>query len=326
MGGNALKNIETRRYLKDEFNLIEIEVVNKLKNIFPLSRVKPIAAYADKESFGDLDVLVEKVTGNWLELIEKEFKYNEVYVNGDVISFDYKEFQIDVIFTPSDEFDFSAKYFAYNDLGNLIGRVAHKFKFKFGHNGLWWIYRPTNNHVFREILVSNDFLKVIRFLGYDSDRYVNGFDSLEDVFIYAASSPFFNKDIFALENRNHTARVRDAKRKTYTEFLKWIEDKTELPNYQYTEDRSQLLQRAFDFFPKFEQKVDEAKEDYEHYLIIKEKFNGQLVSELTGLEGKELGIFIKQLKNSIPNFDSYILFATNSDIVKLITDFTLQNT
>lgn len=41
----------------------------------------------------------------------------------------------------NEHFNTSLEYLNWNDLGNLIGRIAHKFGLKYGHKGLLYIIK-----------------------------------------------------------------------------------------------------------------------------------------------------------------------------------------
>jgi hypothetical protein len=64
MGGNALKEIETRRVNRAEYDQIKNIVLSKLAQRITGARINDILAYRTKESFGDLDVLVETFPGD----------------------------------------------------------------------------------------------------------------------------------------------------------------------------------------------------------------------------------------------------------------------
>lgn len=119
---------------------------------------------------------------------------------------------------------------------------------------------------------------------------------MEDVFEYAVSSPLANRIIFRLEETNHQARVRDRKRKTYQEFLKWVnrQDSTVPNNEEISKNdlRIQWLAKAFKQFPKFKEEYENAQNLLQKSRAARDKFNGTIVSQITGLNGKELGIFM----------------------------------
>lgn len=323
MGGNALKGIaETRRFAKDEYFALEKDVTDKLKKVFPFASVSAVVAYKNKDSFGDMDVLFYNPEPiHWPRYLTQLFDTKGYTKNGGVTSFEYNGIQVDLIMCSSqEEYITSMFYFAYNDLGNFMGRIAHKMGFKYGHRGLTFIVKD-GDYQFDEIVVSQRPDHIMRFLGYDYSRFLSGFNELTDVFEYAASTPFFNKDIFLLHNRNHTSRVRDAKRKSYSAFLDWMEVTPHLRAYEWqsmeerggTREVAEFMQRAFKFFPEFEDQYQDVMERFDKHRQAKSAFNGDLVREWTGLDGKELGEVMKRIKE----------FMTSQS--GSVTDYVLQH-
>lgn len=314
MGGKAMAHVGCERKPAAEYFVIANDVKQRLIDLFPNRRVYIIEAYAAKESFGDADILLESndLPPDWIQQVRAAFSPQDLVCNGGVTSFDYQKLQIDIITTPADEFDFASVYFSFNDLGNLMGRIAHKMGFKYGHDGLW---KPLHGadaklninvtYKFAEVLVSRDIPAVFEFLGYDHQRYLHGFNTLEDVFEFASSTSYFHRDIFQLHNRNAISRVRDAKRPSYTAFLKWIENKPELDMHSWapytgdilsavrTQEHAHWLRQATSYFPGFREKVAEAFVDEDRRQQFKLVWNGSIVSEASGMsEGKQLGQFM----------------------------------
>lgn len=327
MGGNALKNTTTRRLSKPDFDRVSTAVVHQLKSSFPQARVAVIPAYFSKPDFGDLDVLVSKegLLANGgrdaLRLLAVDtFHATDMYPNGDVFSFDYRQsadqtepgFQVDVISMAEASYDYALNYFSFNDLGNLIGRTAHKAGLSHGHDGLWYYVRD-GDYLFRNILLTRDYDYALKFLGYSPERFHQGFNDLVDIFEYVTGSEFFNADIFALENRNAAARVRDKKRKTYSEFLRYVEARPDLPKYPYPEHKAAWLPRIAEHFPTFQAEYDQALADREKQQLLKAKFNGEVVNRVTGLQGQELGGFMKRFKESFETPQAMHEFILASD-------------
>jgi len=335
MGGNALKNTTTRRLDRPAFERVSALVVQGLEAAFPGARVRVIPAYAAKADFGDLDLLV---TQEDLEahggaqalarLATQRFHATDQYKNGNVLSFDFRDsadtvepgFQVDMISMPRESFDFALNYFSFNDLGNLIGRTAHKQGASFGHDGLWYYFRD-GDYKFREVLLTRDFDRALRYLGYEPARFRQGFETLEDIFQYVAGSEFFNPAIFLLENRNYQSRVRDRKRKTYTEFLAWCEARPELPAYPYLQDKAEWLPRMFEWFPNFKRAYDQAEEDLTRQRAVKARFNGEIVSRWSGLADKQLGMLMKHVKaefESARALEDYVLQASEQELMQRV--------
>lgn len=312
MGGNALASSGATRCSRE----VALQVLEDFQARFAqitehlgsAARVESIAAYRQKPDFGDLDVLVDSRVFQAispLAIVEGlSISYGSTLPwvkNGPVLSVglplmgDGQCLQLDLISTPAAEFNFSLGYFSWNDLGNLVGRVAHKMGLKFGHNGLWLPMRDgTNLH--DELLVTRDFGRALSFLGFDASRWHEGFDSLNDIYRFVASGQRFNPSLYPLEHRNHTARVRDKKRPVYMGFLQWIEAQSVLPCFAWQEDKSVYLPEVIAEFPAL-------KADYDHSLVklnqtraIRACFNGEVVSAVTGLVGKQLGEFMAHFK------------------------------
>lgn len=323
MGGNALKTCITRRYNADEYYAIEDDVVCKLHNLFPTSDISPIKAYAKKESFGDLDVLIvsDKLPVDWVDMVVNKFDTKESVKNGNVLSFEYRQFQVDLIVTPSEEFQSSVSYFAYNDLGNLLGRVAHSMGLKLGHDGLSYNWR-IDTYQFKNIVLLTDFKDILPVLGYSYERYAEGFDTLEDIFKFVVSSDFFNKDIYLLNNRNHTSRIRDAKRKTYMDFLTWLENYEEKDSQksngaiikEYGKDT--WLPYLFDNIEGFKETYDEVMVEWNQAVLFKSKYNGGLVMQWTGLSCRELGDFMKWHKSNYGERFTRDVCAINPELIQ----------
>ena len=325
MGGNALKNVQTVRLnKKDYFNLAN-RVLQKLRTKMPHVKFAIIPAYGDKEDYGDLDILTNGFVDMFI--IQELFKPLEVATNGPVISFEVELFQVDLIHTKDEDFDVGLDYYSYNDLGNLIGRIAHKLGFKYGHDGLSYVVR-SGDYVHSVIHLSKDRRQIFDFLGLPTATFDRGFNTLNQIFEFVCSSPYFNKNIYLLDNRNHTSRTRDRKRKTYMLFLEWLETKEGLNCYPYETmsekggrtDKEPFMQLAFYVWPEFKSKYLSAQQDIEKLQQFKLKFNGIVVSSLTGLTGQALGQFMTHLRElKQPSFVDWVIDTSDEEIAYFIS-------
>jgi len=336
MGGNAL-SVPSVRLSKEEYRVLTRKIDGALRNrwngTIQMPAIVLVPSYLSKESFGDADFVVCMnhcpEAGVTKEEFAKVIKATEVSHNGNVMSCGVNTpngiFQIDFIFCKPECFEYSLKYFSYNDVSNLIGRTArnlsynrkyatkgHYGGFKHGHDGLWYILRDAecDTRVIEEILVTLDFDRAVEFLGYKSGFHP---ETKEDIFEYAISSPFASFDIFDLRNRNHAARTRDSKRVIYTEFVDWLEKNPEKNNPVVAEGMHDFkLQEAFSIFDGFKTRYDAALDRHSNTKIIKTKFNGQLVAELTGLVGNDLGKFIESFKKTFADIEDFRNWVLNS--------------
>ena len=321
MGGHALKNTFTRRYTRSEFDSVSKELINALLKTFEKAEV-PLF-FSSKESFGDIDILVSmdnnKLNVDMSDYINKTFIPNEIFHNGNAWSFDYKEVQVDIITCSGEDFDSNRHYLAFNDLGNFIGRITQKLGLKYGQEGLWC------NHYFKEqkigkIMISKDYPKIFEFLGFDYNRWLEGFETLEDVFEYVINNEQFDAEMFELQHLNKINRERNAKRKSYMSFLEYISENHSDRTYTFPEKKVSI-DRANRFFPEARMIEAMRKLEYLHCqkLYIKSKFSGGVIMSRYGIQGKALGKALSGFKEYIVNFenksfDEFVLESITDDI------------
>ena len=334
MGGSAL-HVPTRRLLRTDFEEVSARLQASLSQALGGGRVAVVPAYRSKADFGDLDLLVDQAAvashggRNALQAWASSVCHaREIVDNGPVMSLDYRSspslevgFQVDLILAPEDEFEFSLAYFSFNDLGNLIGRTAHKMGFKYGHNGLIYPFRE-GTRMYGDVLVSRDLDKSLTFLGYAPARFHQGFNDLAEIFDYVTQSTYFNPSIFLLENRNHASRTRDRKRKTYRAFLEWIADRGDLPAYAWADrddeparsaEKQHFLSLALRHFPTFNERLGEMKRQRDVSATVRSRFNGDAVAQWTGLSGKPLSQFMAQLRAQHDGLDGLYAWLTTHD-------------
>lgn len=284
-----------------------------------------------KTDFGDMDLVINT---NDPDVINLHSKYLSelgfpVSRNGDVLSFLHDNFQIDLLFTPVESFDYACNYYAWNDLGNVVGRLSKKLGFKHGHTGLWYIQRDLDV-VVKEYLVSSDYLTILGILGLDVEQFKAGFNTSLEMFEWAGKSPYFDPEIFKFENLNHINRVRDRKRKVYNELVTWS---TEVwkpdPNVTYLTPPAKEDRRAFvlNLYPEIRQPILELELELSLQRAAAVRVNGKVMMDLIpGLAGKALGGFIKYFREQKPNFIAYALNAKDEeieqDILKLYQDYS----
>lgn len=266
----------------------------------------------EKADFGDIDILIPSYLMPAARHQISKFAWKDSRGNSYLTRFTHPEsedsyictfesmgstyhVQVDLIPTDFSHFDFAFGYFSYNDLGNLIGRIAHRRGLKFGHDGLWYIHRR-GDRVLAEILVDADFFSAIEYLGFDSNKWTQGFDTFEEMFEWVKNSKYFEYNAFPLEFQNHRARVRDAKRKTYNAFLEWLNWEGE---YVPTDKEANIARLRADF-SFVDKQIIEAEAADDLRIAYKEKINGKVVGEQTGLSGKELGAVMQYVHKVLP--------------------------
>lgn len=306
MGGNIFEG--TRRISKEEFVKLsyDISVFVREHLYLPYSPFPHVTeSYRSKDSFGDIDIILNSrfLVPNWdMELVRHHTQYHR---NGNVVSFKYDNVQVDLIVVPDRYFNSACHYFSYNDLGAFIGVLSKKLGFKYGWRGAELIVRDDRNEVILDTELTIKIEDVLHLLDLDSKRYFIGFDNMEEVFEFISKSKYFNPGLFKLENRPHESRIRDAKRKSYMDFLAWI-DEREFPNaYQYpvlTSYGGYSVREPFyskvlvPYFPWVPDIIEAKMKERDEEFAYREKFNGNVVMQVTGLSGQELGLFLHRLK------------------------------
>lgn len=298
MGGTAL-GFRAERMNKQQYSGIVSNIESVGKNWGMAVPPKAILSYRNKESHGDIDFLYSGSITDVENNLRKEYQLHEtVYENGPVCSFgiicDGLTHQVDFIRIPVESYAFAYNYFSWNDLGNLIGRVAHRVGLEFAHNGVFLVNRFEDNPNIKlgDHLVTNDFFAAIDYLDLDTARYRQGFDNLEDIFEFVVQSKYFDYSSVDIERRNHVARIRDKKRPSYTAFIQWLKnnrldvDRIDLP------PKESFREQHFLAWPHLKSEYNTAQDQYKRELEIKAKFNGHVVAGITKLSGKELGAFM----------------------------------
>lgn len=340
MGGNALKIVKTRRYSKEEYQHISYGFTRML----PFEIYIP-KSYGAKDSFGDLDILVHSGSYNKIigdkqmnEYIKETFNPREMYVNSNVVSFDYHEFQIDFIMVKTKYWETSKGYYEFNDLGNLIGRIAYQMGFRYGHFGLKLVYRHADGGRKFEKIITQDLFDILQFLGFDPDEYHIGFYELRDIFAFVIKSKYFNPSVFQYEALNHQNKTRNKKRANYAGFLKYIEGE-KFENLHEYQNKDYYVKKADEYFGiDIGSEIEVWNKVVERDKEVSTKFNGYLIMErYPQLKGKELGnaigrfkkeltkeysVFRSDYKNAKDMFDRWIL---NNDIDFILKRFKEVN-
>lgn len=327
MGGKALK-IETVRKNTQELYRIYNEIspiINKELDV----DTHLVKFYHTKETHGDLDILlrVDKKIQDLVNFVKINFNPNDIYNNGGVVSFDYDNFQIDLIPVKVSNWEVSKCFFDYDPSGNLLGKIAHAIGFKYGFQGLVYPMRNFNGRMSKDIILSKDNKKIFEFLGYDYSIYEKGFDTIEEIFDFIINGKYFNSKKYDMENLTSIDRKRNRKRKSYQEFLKYLSDNNININYDY-EIKDYYLNLANSFFPEvnlFEQ-IEEFKKIDNENKELSIKFNGNLImSVLPELKGKELGDAITNFKSEFEDFRKFLLKNNSEEIINNFKNWYLNN-
>jgi len=321
MGGHALKNWPTGRKTTEQFYDIQNRLLPKLKGIFG-TELYVLKFYHTKPDHGDMDVLI-KVDNDFYnrkinirEEIEEHISPNEIVVNDGTTTFDFEQFQIDLIPVAESVWESTKFWMDYDPTSNLCGKLFHRFGLKMGPDSLRYPYRGDSGRVIKDIVITKDFRKMMEFLGLDPERKYQGFNTLEEIYDWIISSKYYNTEFFLLDNLTQSDRKRNKKRPTFNKFLEYVKD---IPytseGYHFEKNKTKYLDLIDSSFPEvhFLEQIEELKKKVEEIRKMKEKFNGKLVMEWTGLTGKELGEVIRKFREN--HTDEWIK-QYNADTIK----------
>jgi len=195
-------------------------------------------------------------------------------------------------------------------------------RLKYGHDGLYLtVYLNSNRK--ENIFISDDNNKIFEFLGFDYNRYLKGFDTLEEIFDYIIDSKYFDSEMFDLENLNQKDRKRNRKRKTYNQFIEYIKVNNINKRYEF-KHKNEYIEDVDKFFPesKLIQKLEDLKIKDSINQETNKKFNGKLVmKKYPDLKGKELGHIMSEFMKSFDDFKDYAINHTSEQIMEQFDEF-----
>lgn len=310
MGGNAMQDFGARRVDADLAHRKAREVSQALDQVLAkLGCPRPchvIRAYREKATFGDVDLLVQQEA---VEAIGKELIVSEL---GVLLGHDLPYYQVhpkapqfhtaipleeggalqvDFQMIPELTFDYAKDYFAWNDLSKLMQILGRTMSgLNFGVDGLSRSVKH-KGQVIGRVTFTYNFSEALGFLGFDVARFNQGFDNLEAMYEFVAKHPNFNSNMYQWENRTSRGRGQDMDRPTYLGFLEWMKERG-LP-LEAPADETDWVAKAYKRFPDAQRQRDALFAEMAALDTFRMRFNGGVVTKLTGLRGESLGVFMK---------------------------------
>jgi len=304
MGGHALKNTNCIRVNKELYDKIKALCISKLSKAYPNNDFITIIEIPEKETFGDLDLLYTNSTINIKDIVNELFSPNEIFINGNVLSFSYKInddefFQIDLI--KVNDINMAQFYYGYGDTGNIIGRMLKHNNLTLGEQGLWINYENS------KIILSNNPSEISNFLQLDYNNWKIGFNTKVEVFEWIIKCKFFDKNYFNPENFNNKYKIRFKIRPNFKEFVEYINN-TGINN---NDIKCTSIIDYIIFFNKQNEKVV-----IDNQLVIKklhqEKFNGRIFLLYT--EAKNINKYKEEFIKNISLHQDFNTYLTTNPI------------
>lgn len=310
MGGNAMQDFGARRVEADLAHHKAREVSQAVDEILARHGFdRPchvIRAYREKTTFGDLDLLVQQeavdaigkevIVSELGALLGHDLPYHQVHPKAPQFhtALPLEEggaLQIDFQMIPEITFDYAKDYFAWNDLSKLMQLLGRTMGgINFGVDGMSRSVKH-NGQVIGHVTFTRNFNEALDFLGFDVERFNQGFNNLEAMYKFVAKHPRFNTSIYQWENRTSRGRGQDMDRPTYLGFLEWMKDRV-LPVDEPVDDIDWVA-KAYDRFPSAHAERDALFAELAALESFRVRFNGGVVTKITGLRGVPLGEFMK---------------------------------
>lgn len=321
MGGNLFK---TPRIPKEQY----FALVQTLTPVFVEAfghHFKIPASYRNKADYGDMDVLVntDQLTNkDWRKDLIQRLALTQYKSQTRLFSTVYDNFQVDYFALNSDDFESTYNFMSYNILGNLLGRIFHKFGLKYGERGLTYPLRNYHGNVCDEIIITKDMRRILAFLELDYQIWLNGFDNLETLFSYVIDCKYFSTLSHRKENVNNNQRKKQ--RKDYQIFLSYIDEHNIDKEYPFSKDKTEYIAYIDTAFPEITLADSVATHNSREALNqqVHNRFNGHtIIKLLPTIKDYQIGPFINQFKNNFADFAHFILNNDEAIVAKAIVDF-----
>lgn len=322
MGGNLFKDVGAQRVTKEEY----YNFVKEISEIFTKNNItefRVTESVREKESFGDIDILVSEESKLSCKKIQDMFESKHVQSTAGGISFLYENVQVDLIVIKRMNMEVSALFYDWNDLGNMIGRLCKHHRCKLKPTGLYFAYYDSEDKSKKigEYFLTSDTKDILDFIGLDYSKYKKGFDTFNEMFKFVQDSKYFNKRFFvSREFNNHNALKRDNHRQVFLKLLDYIEENGIVDSEIVRPSLQDTIDMLDSRYPvELKQRIERDVARMEIYKKISSKWNGHLFMSITGLQGKELGSFVKHLNSKYHN-KNFVLGLTEQEIEKIVKD------
>lgn len=312
MGGLLFKN--TRRYLKDEYMRVSEKILRNITNLTDGfgGNGAIIPSVFSKESYGDVDILVEVLPGeNPRAILHRFFKPENIHHNGNTYSFVFEELQCDIIITQPEDYYFHLDFLSWSNFGMLAGVISRSLGMRYTHQGLYYLVRDgAQKH--GDLLITKKSKMAFELLGLDYARFKIGFDTDKELFDYIIGSKYFSPPQFDLLNLNHHRRARNAKRPGWAAFLEYIKDMPQDFNKEgYIAGKENALEHLE--INGFKAHGAEIIQNARDYSAAKKQLVSVFAADFPLVREKSLGEHIVKFKSLFPDNKQFVDFLLNSD-------------
>lgn len=324
MGGNRFKSIETVRIDVNTHNMIASKTIKLLADFGINAEALPYIR--NKKSFGDIDLIAKKsqthqaikdITDpklaknllhesdeNIAKAINAEMHSRQCAsdpVLGMLIKSNIGSVNIDLITIEDEVYDFAKAHLSWGDAGSLISVISKEMGIKAGMGGARLSVPSKNGNIYVPISITYpNFLKLI---GLDSDKHEEGFNTQEEIHKWVSEGIMFDPRIWDMDRLTSRARNRIRKRPNYMAWIAWLENNNPERNYNWGEQRAQRagewLPALLAMFPSAKKSLELKEEEQRQQKILSDFYNGNIVSQISGITGEALGHLMNAIRKDI---------------------------
>ncbi|KAF8555233.1 hypothetical protein OG21DRAFT_1438969 [Imleria badia] len=179
----------------------------------------------------------------------------------------------------------------YGDLGIIIGAIAKSYGLSVNHYGL----KVTSPHPNPPMHLTSSPRVIFDFMGLSMDRWMKGFETVEETFKFAATSRFFDPRRLHVPSM-HTFNKSVEGRSMYIDFLVWAQDKA--PSVSTSGPHQDAVEEALITFGK-KSEWDAIVQEHYARTWLRSNFNGKLVAEWTGLGWRGVKAVMDDVRSSV---------------------------
>ncbi|KAL8838511.1 MAG: hypothetical protein Q9176_005063 [Flavoplaca citrina] len=259
----------------------------------------------EKNDHGDIDVIVGNKLCEFSTMdLAQDLGAIDHVKNGHTTSFAIQLpekanefFQLDVQSCKQGLFKWEIIYNAYGDLWGIIGMFVARLGFTINDSGLHVRVAEIESTHPRDCLLQLTYRprEIMGFLGLDIDCYDLGFETLDEVYIWATASRFFRRDCFEKSKKKELVGKKAQRPMIENFIMEWLPKHLSIGVVEEDRQsqRERLIKEAVETFGKrteYQQMVVNHKQR-----LMKDEMWRKIVKVLP-LEGKDLGEAIKALK------------------------------
>jgi hypothetical protein len=206
-------------------------------------------------------------------------------------------------------------YFSYSIIGLIIGRMAIRSNLSFD-GGLKFVVNGRNlckitqnddefiyKHTYGKIRLTHDPISTCNFLGLSYERWLQGFDTVTDLYDWLLECNLFKKSHFIITNQDNN-RVKD-RSQGFVAYSINYPDKIEYDVMTQVTLKYAIMDKIIDIIDRERRKNN-----------IKEKYSAHMIMD-KGIQGNDIGRCIGFLKSKFDDFDEWI-YQNNKEKVKQV--------